>query len=289
MRKSWLVLTGFGVLLVLAAIGCNDDECASCPDPVVTPLGHARGVLGLGPSTVMAMEIFSNGALAPNPDSVKVGDSLVPREAWQFTLDWGLIDIHYIIDFTESASPTNCMYHHGDVATIRVWGQGRSSSCQLKILDPSLAAANITTPATDADTIASGAADTVFWNKVEHVDYYAFLIAWQLEGLVYPNISYHYSADTSFIVTGAMYPDSVTLIEIAVTPFTGPDPRTGQTNWSGDLLDGVVFSAGESDIIDIHVLPLLRSPGVALSEPVEKLPEWSAEEIVGNVYKQFEK
>ncbi|MCX6836113.1 MAG: hypothetical protein NTW07_13495 [candidate division Zixibacteria bacterium] len=291
MRKVWLVLLGFGVLLVLAAVGCND-ECASCPDPAVTPLGYATGWLTLNPGTIMPqLEIFGNGAVAPNLDSVKVGDSLIDREDWSMMTTAAFTDAHWVIPFSEAGDPSTYMYEHGDVATLRVWGSGRSGTCELKILNYTTAAANITSPAPLADSIAPGVADTIFWNRVEYADYYAIMIAWLVSegGGTHWTFTYHYATDTSFIVTGAMQLDSAIRYDFVVSPFTGPNPRTGRTNWTGTLLGGVVYSAGQYDITTVVIRPLLLSSGTALSEQTEARPEVSAEEIVRNVYKQFEK
>ena len=292
MRKSWLVLLGFGVLLVLAAVGCNDDECASCPDPAVTPLGYTTGWLILAPgATLPQLQIFGNGAVAPNMDSVKVGDSLIARELWSMMSTAPYADAHWMISFNETGDPSTYMYEHGDVATVRAWGSGRSGTCQLKILNIATATVNITDPAPLADTIAPGVADTIFWNEVEYADYYAVMIPWEVSegGGTHWTFTYHYATDTSFIVTGAMQPDSAVRYDFVVTPFTGPNPRTGKTNWTGTLLDGVVYSIGQHAITSVVIRPLTLSPGMALSEPAEKRPEFSAEEIVHNVYKQFEK
>jgi hypothetical protein len=292
MRKSWLVLTGFCVLLVLAAVGCNDDDCASCPDPVVTPLGNATGWLLLNPgATIPQLEIIGNGVVAPNLDSVKVGDSLIGRERWSMMSTAPYADAHWLISFSETGDPSTYMYEHGDVATLRVWGSGRSATCQLKILNREAATVNITMPLPFADSIAPGVADTIFWNRVEYADYYAIMIPWNVSegGSTYWTFTYHYATDTSFIVTGAMQLDSAIRYDFVVTPFTGPNPRTGQTNWTGTLLDGAVCSIGQFDVTTVMIRSLPLSPGMAPSEPAEKRPEFSAEEIVRNVYKRFEK
>jgi len=294
MHKIQMIIACLALLILLAAIGCsNNDECASCPD-LTTPLGHARGSLVLAPgATIMPeLQVFSNGAVAPNLDSVKVGDSLVDKNYWNVAGQISFADAHWVISFFETGNPSTYMYEHGDAATIRIWGEGRSSSCQVKILDPNLATANITIPVAMADTISPGGSDTVYWNKVEHVDYYAVMIAWFVTsgGDSRYVFAYYYATDTSFIVTGAMSPpDSVLNFNVHITPFNGPDPRTGQSNWSGALLDGVVYSYGYNAMTTIVVRSPIGSPEKALSEWMIEQPERSPEEMVANVYKKFEK
>jgi hypothetical protein len=293
MHKMQVILLGFGLLLMLAIIGCGDDDCPACPD-LVTPLGYTQCALILSPGAniVPGLEVFSYGAVAPSLDSVKVGDSLVDRLSWELAIRWPYADAHWLIGFHEDGDTGTFMYEHGDVATIDVWGEGRSSACQVKILNPDSAIANITDPAYLVDTIAPGGSDTVFWNTVEHVDYYAVMIAWlvQLGGDINYTFDYHYATDTSFIITGAMQPpDSVLEFNMHVTPFNGPDPRTGRSNWSGTLLDGVVCSYGYQNSTTIVIRSPIGPPPKALPKPAAGYPERNSEEIVASVYKKYGK
>lgn len=293
MQKKCMVVSVFGLLLVLAAAGCSDKECASCPDPAVTPLGYTKAALQLNPGAVVqpSLEVFGNGMVAPNLDSVKIGDSLVNRRDWMMTSGSMYADAHWAIVFSEDGDTSTYMYEHGDTATISVWGEGRSSSCRVKILSRNSAIAYITTPAYQADTIAPGASDTVFWNRVEHADYYAVMVPWRVisGGSAMWHFDYYYATDTSFIVAGAMQPDSLINFDVQVTPFNGPDPQSGQTNWRGTLLDGVVFSAGYPGMTNIVIRPPITMAARALSPAAEERPNVSPEEMVSNVYKKFGK
>ena len=101
MFKMQMLIPGFLLLIILAAVGC-DDDCPDCPD-LFTPLGHARGGLMLAPGAVMPeLQVFSNGAVAPNLDSVKVGDSLVDRQNWNLYSQYSFVDAHWAIYFTET-------------------------------------------------------------------------------------------------------------------------------------------------------------------------------------------
>jgi hypothetical protein len=175
------------------------------------------------------------------------------------------------------------------MATITVWGEGRSSSCRFAVLNPDSAQAHITDPLVYADTIAPGAPDTVYWNKVDHVDYYAVMIAW-FSPINWYTFYYYYATDTSFVITGSMQPDdSIIEYNVHITPFNGPDPRSGRSNWDGTLLDGIVCSYGWQDrtTIVFNTSPALAKPGVSGS--MKPAPAPSAEDIVSNVYKKYGK
>ena len=289
MQKIFLVVLSMGLILMLAFVGCDDDDSTS-PVSVTVPLGHATGglLLSSGATIMPQLEIKGNGAVAPDLDSVKVGDSLVSRSTWGLMSVSPYVDAHWIIFYDETGAPSTYMYRHGDTATVSVWGQGRSSTCDVKILDPSLANITEIDPLVRADTIAVGEADTVYWNTVEHADYYAIMMAWRIQtgGSSMYTFSYSYAIDTSFVVTGDMHLDSLLEFDVVVTPFTGPDPRTGRTNWNGTLLDGVMYSFGQYGSTTIVMEPL--GPILKTSTPVSSgRPEYSANDIVAEVYKKY--
>ena len=195
----------------------------------------------------------------------------------------------WMINYQEGGDPATYMYQHGDTAVITVWGEGRSSSCHLKILDVSAAAAQITSPLRHADTIALGQVDTVFWNTVDQIDYYAVMIPWWLDAPEFSGwtFEYYYATDTFFVVTGDMHPQFLDHFDVVITPFTGPDPRTGLSNWTGDFLDGVVYSFGDNNTTTIHIAadgPVAKATPRTASESSR---DWNARDIVRNVYSRY--
>lgn len=289
MHKMYMIIVFFGLVIMLVAAGCGDDEeCASCPEPAPNPLGFAQGFIALdNGGTLMILDILGNGSGMLQPDSIRVGDSLVSRSEWNFYYNWALTDLYCGVTFEEDGNAVNYMYDHGDTATIEVWGNGRSSTCRVKILEYVLSAANITYPANDADTIAPGAADTIFWNYIEDVDYYACVVIHMSQPAGDPIVEYYFTSDTSFILTGDMYGNLETTAEIYVNPFNGPDPRSGRSNWTGNLLGGVVYSAGPFDYVSIHIIQPTKSAAVMPAKPEIKLLQLSPEEIVANLYKKY--
>jgi hypothetical protein len=288
MRKSWLVLLGCGLMLILFAAGCDEDECMSCPDdPVVTPLGFTDGSLSLAPSAMLTeCHVYGYGAVAPNLDSVMVGDSAVPKSDWEIVFMPSPAGIHWKLNFIEDGIPSTFMYEHGDVATVRMWGNGRSGACQLKVLHPEPGRANITSPAPFEDTIASHESDTIYWNTVEHADYYAVTLGYTPVGGTFAYY-FDYTVDTSFVVTGTMQGNPLTQVGIAVTPFTGPDPRSGASNWTGNLLSGAIYSFGYWDEITIYVEHSVTAPPSGRSPAEVTRPEMTPAEMVGRVYEKY--
>ncbi len=284
MNKSLIAALLFG-LLVLALAGCGDDDKAT--DPAKTaPLGYTKGRIVVAPMTTMQLEIFGNGAVAPNLDSVKVGDSLVNELEWSMESGLMFADAYWRIPFYEDGDASTFMYDPGDTAVIDVWGEGRSSTCRVKLLDPTQSVAEIVSPATYADTISPDESDTVYWHKVAQADYYAVTVGFEHYSFNWL-FEYHYATDTMFVLTEEMIPDSVERCDIVITPFNGPDPQTDQTNWTGNLLDGVIFSAGGFDYITIVVSSPPPVPAGASSQLRPERPNWSEPEIVAKVYEKY--
>ena len=86
-----------------------------------------------------------------------------------------------------------------------------------------------------------------------------------------------------------MLPDSAMRYDVVVTPFTGPNPQTGLTNWNGTLMDGIIYSYGSFAVTSVVIRQPLPTANTALAVPTEARPEYNAEEIVVNVYKQSRK
>jgi hypothetical protein len=288
--KIWIVLSICGLLVVALAIGCGDEKCPSCP-ATVTPRGYAYGSIWLDPGVILPeMRVYGYGAVAPNLDSVKVGDSIVDKWNWSLASTWPYSDAYWMIHFFESGDVSTHMYHHGDTATVSIWGEGKSSTCRVKILDPDIARATITTPLMGEDTIAPGVADTVYWNDVDYADYYAIMVPFNVitGGGTMWTFYYDYTLDTFYTVTGAMQPDSLLYYDIVVTPFNGPDPRTGAGNWTGNLLTGKLYSSGGNVATRIFIDNVFLPSDKARLDVPENRPEWTAGEIIRKVYEKYE-
>ncbi len=284
MFKFLITGLAFGLLMLMGA-GCGDDDKATGPTKA-TPLGYAKGQIILVPHTGMQLEIFGNGAVTPNLDSIRVGDSLVNELEWSMESDLMFADAYWEIPFSEDGDALTFMYDPGDTAVIDVWGEGRSSTCRVKLLNPAQSEAEIISPAWFADTITPDESDTVYWHKVEQADYYAIMMpcAHYSGPWIF---SYYCATDTFFIITGDMLPDSVVQCDVVVSPFNGPDPRTDQTNWTGNLLDGVVYSAGGHGYTSIIIGSPPPSPAGTASHIQPEHANWNGQAIVAKVYEKY--
>lgn len=276
-----------GLLLVVMLAGCGKDDCASCPTQT-TPLAYAKGGVVVAPNTILEyFEVHGHGAVVPTLDSVRIGDSLVNRDSLIFSSHMLFADAYWEAYFSEDGDPSSFMYEAGDTAVIKVWGEGRSSTCRVKLLNPRDAPVHVTSPASLTDTVELGTSYTIYWNRVEHADYYAVGFAWVDHSSNY-SVDFLYTVDTSFIVTGDMVPDSVDYCQVAITPFNGPDPRTERSNWTGNLLDGIVYSPGVFETVTVDFSLPLGPPQPAVSSQFEgEPPAWNAHEIVGKMYEKF--
>jgi hypothetical protein len=286
---KYLFVACIVVGIMFCACGDDDDECPACPQQLTNPPGFTNGTFYLNPEAYMEyFYIYGFGAVPPNIDSVKIGDSLVNVDDIFYSYNADYADGYWEIYFDEDGNASTYMYDHGDTAVVVVYGEGLSSTCRLIILNALTAEANITSPAYDADTITAADSDTIYWNEVEHADYYAILLEFRdyANGSIDWYYRFDYSLDTSFIVTPEMYPDSLNYFYVDVTPFTGPDPRTGQTNWTGNLLGGKLYSLGWDDYVRIYGWNIPPAPAGKLSVE-ENRKEWTPAEIVKSVYDQF--
>ena len=286
MRIAFVWLATLFLMTGLLIVGCSDDdECPACPESS-SASGFVTGSIYLDPGAYLDyLWVYGQGAVPPNIDSVKVGDSLIEQDDIDYDYEEDYHDSFWEIYFYEDGD--NYMYEHGDMATVTIWGEGQSSTAQVIVLDDDMAEALVTSPEYDADTISSGESVDVYWNSVEYAQYYAIFV--EVRDVVNDNTTWYYkfdyAIDTTYTVTPDMLTDSVYYFYVNVTPFTGPDPRTGQSNWSGDWLDGTLYSFGESDWVRIYGwrLPPLKA---GRENGPEERPRLTPPEIIDQVYRK---
>ncbi len=292
MSGSTFIGVGLGLLLALAFAGCSNDNCVDCPG-TTAPLGYAYGSLVLVPEAFThQFEIHGHGAMAPDLDSIKLGDSLIGPSHWAVgSADGSYAGGYYAVFIQEMGDTSTFMYHHGDTATLTVWGEGRSSTCRLKLLDLDSSRAVITDPPPLGDTIMPGQSVTFSWSPASGADFYAIIIDWGLPfgpSHYYYDSRFYYTTDTFFTVPGSWQPDSLLHFGFHVTPFTGPDPRTGQSNWTGSLLDGVLYSFGITDARMIYLDTVAQSPSRSISpQAAAEETAMTPEQMVARVYEQY--
>ena len=153
------------------------------------------------------------GAVTPNLDSIKFGDSLLNfGDDLDYDYEEDYHDIFWEVYFDEDGDESTYMWQHGDIGTISVWGEGRSSVCSLKMLDPDSCEIDSMLPGYGTDTIARTATDTVHWNVADGADYYGIFVELRdmNNGSSDWYYSFHYAIDTFFVVTPDMRHDSTT-------------------------------------------------------------------------------
>ena len=254
MSKKWLIMICCGLLAMTLVVGCSDDDCTTCPE-VSTPKGYVYGTLVLDPEAYLDdMQIHGYGAIPPNIDSVKVGDSLVDPDDWDYEYEWEYEDNFWEIYFDEDGSTDTYMWNNGDIATVKVWGEGSVSTCSLKMLDDDTSVTEVIQPLYD-DTIDFDENVTVHWTTAKDADYYSVWLEYRtvVNGSSLWLYHYDYSLDTTYAIDASAFPDSLVYFYVNVTPFNGPDPRTGESNWTGGFLVGRLYSYGEEDYVRIQI------------------------------------
>jgi len=285
MRKTTLLLACLALLFPIIMSGCSDDDCATCYG---TGMGFATGSIYLDPEAYLDyMYIYGYGAVPPNIDSAAIGDSTIGVDDIYYNYEEDYHDAYWEIYFSEDGD--NYMYEHGDTAVMTVWGEGKSSTCRVVILDADSAEATITSPEYNADTVANDESVTTYWNTVPEADYYAIMLEFRnlVNGSSDWYYEFYYTLDTEFTVTPDHYPDSLYYFYVNVTPFTGPDPRTGKTNWTGDLLGGKLYSFGWDDYTRIYGWNYPIITGADKMVPGDDRPEWKPTDIVNAVYDKY--
>jgi len=168
MSKKLIILASIFIAALFIGIGCSDDDddCPACPDQI-SYKGWADGVIYLDPETYMYdMRVHRFGGVMPNIDSVMVGDSMVEQDDIDYDYFYDYGDNYWEIYFDEDGDSTTYMYESGDVATITVWGDGMTATCNLKLLDyDDDEIDSMITPAYNADTLAAGDSVTCTWVK----------------------------------------------------------------------------------------------------------------------------
>lgn len=285
MSKKLIILAGIFIAALFISIGCSDDDddCPACPDQIVYK-GWADGIIYLDPETYMSeMQIHRFAGIMPNIDSVQVGDSMIAPDdiGYDYYYDYG--DNYWEIYFDEDGDTSTYMYESGDIAIFTVWGDGRSSSCNLKLLDYDEDEIDSILPNYGADTLAIGDSVTCHWTGLENADYYNVQI--EVIDYVDGNSTWYYryynTTDTFFTVTPEMLTDSVSHIWVTAIPVTGPDPVTGTSNWTGNYITGRLYSYADYKYTRIYgwniPVPALK---VSIDAFDEQRPRKTQKEIV---------
>ncbi|HOD66374.1 MAG TPA: hypothetical protein PKM94_06740 [candidate division Zixibacteria bacterium] len=239
MQRVLIVLSALAVFLLLP-LGCSDDEsCADCP---ATPAGFVDGSITVNPQAIVNAVIYGYGGIVPSIDSIRLGDSLMTRPTDYNWFQDAPGRRHWQIGFSESAGGS-FLYSSGDVARLEIWGPGRQAVCDVVMLDPRDSEAQIISPVPGEDTVAPGESVTIVWQRIEHAQFYALMLTFfnRANAVTRQSLVTDWTADTSYTVRPVLYPDSLQLISVELSGFTGPNPSVG-SNFSGGWLTGRLIS-----------------------------------------------
>lgn len=285
MKKLLTALTV--MMLLVVVIGCSDDDdCATCSSGI-DQIGFVTGSIYLDPECYMdEMFIFGLGAVPPNIDSLTIGDSLLYGEEYlDYDYDEDYHENYWEVSFYEDGNETTYMYNHLDTATVTFYGEGKTSSATFKILDADSAECGYIEPDYNVDTVDAPDTVVVSWEPSDGADYYAVWVEFSTGNNYDYFYQYYYATDTTFTVLPEMFPDSVRYFYVDITPFTGPDPTTGEGNVTGDLLIGKIYSFGWSDYTRIQgwFVPVPTAKVAPEPERVERTPI----EKIDQIYKKY--
>ncbi len=270
MRNSLLVALGLLLLTGVIFVGCSDDDDDGLTSSGPGVLGFATGTIYLDPEAYMSdlWIMGNNGQITPYIDSFKVGDSLVERDDIDYDYNYDYHDGYWEIYFSEDGDTTTYMWDDGDMGHVYVWGEGRSSTATVKLLDYDVDGINWITPDYNEDTLTDATTSTCIWNKCPNAEWYAVWVE------VYRHENgendwfylWDYTYDTTYTVAGNVLGDSALYMYINVVPTSGPNPETGASNWTGNFCNGKLYGYADYDYTRIVVHGTFTEPGKVVPE-----------------------
>lgn len=283
MCRAIVVLTAIVVFSVLSFLGCgNDDDVitSSCPRPVVYADGHTF----VDSCLLLNLELYPYGGADPGIDSVTI-DGMPANVHRPVGLYGSGANWHtYIATLQKCAESPE--YASGDTVETIVYAGDRTGSCRVRLLDYTADAVGIVPPTDtvvfDDDTVE------IVWEKIVNADWYCIGITVEWNYSIIGNYVY-YTFDTTFTV-----PDSVLIPSIWddytwvwVMPVTGPDPRSPDGNWTGDLVAGRLFSYADWGEVFFRVWSMGAAERPSASSRARPRPEPSPGEIIRAVYDRY--
>lgn len=281
-KKTWIVMAV--VLLMVAFVaGCGDDDDNNPVTNAAPPL-WIDGSFCLTPSMQGTAMIYANGGALVTIDSARIGDSLCSVVAID---NFPFSDYTWSFVMAEDGTPSTYQYVSGDVADIRLWGDGKSSQCLLTMLHFANDESPFTLPNNDT-VILVGDTLTVFWATSTNAEWYAIFLDGRMDssGTKIYIRDYYWTYDTSMFLADTAYPHRVDYMNVSVVPTTGPSPVSTSGNITGSLAEGKLYSyAGLSHIRITYMLPVLLTQSSQVEVP--ERTEMTAGQIVEAVYNAY--
>jgi len=274
------------MLTFIMVISCDDDDCAPCPT-YTTPLAWTNGYANLDSYMYFYTDIMSHGGADPNIDSVKVDDSLCNLES-SYYYTYG--DPYYYASFDED-SDGNPEYVSGDTAVFTMYGDNRSSTCRLVLLDYYDDEADMIIPDDGDTTLTYGESFTCVWTKVDNAEWYGLELNYQVDSSgsnKYINI-YTYTTDTTYTIGDTLYGYPVERVYFYALPTTGPNPATNESNWVGDLCSGKLYSYSYFAWVRVYFESASKVSGQPGDLEQKEKPVKSAKEIIQKINETYKK
>ena len=257
MRKLWLILLSLMLLTTLLFVGCgDDDDDPATPTTSVTPATFTNGETYIydGDGLYFSIYAFVHGGATTNVDSVKIGTA----SALPISSDyWNYADPYWECEWSEDADPS--AYESGDNITISMYGDGKSSSCDITLLDYYGDQAEIISPVNNSTAEIGDTVEAV-WAAVDNAEYYAIHIErrWDSSGTTVWAYDYANTRDTTYTLPEHLTESTVDYFYFYVMPVCGPDPTSYTGNWTGSLTTGVLYSHAADDNVLVYIGPVPR-------------------------------
>jgi len=286
LHKNWFLIMAMIILAALFFVGCGDDcdENENVVAPTV-PATFTNGEIYTYDGNGLYFYIYTyvHGGANPGIDSILVDTMKTNINASYY---WNYADPYWYSDYYENSD--NSTYESGDNVIISMYGAGRSSSCNISLLDYYDDEANIISPSygTYVDT---GATVEIVWNNINNAEYYAIHteLRYDSSGTMAYEEDYTFTYDTTYTLSERFTDTTVEYFYFYVLPTCGPNPESYQGNWTGTFTTGNRYSYGDYDYTMVYVSvssdPSLMK-AVSTSKEDDVAPYKTPREIIQGVY-----
>ena len=280
LRKNWLLILAMVILATLCIVGCGDDDDGVVTPTVTAPATFTNGEIYTydGNGLYFYIYTFTHGGNFPEIDSIIVDTMPAIVNSSYY---WNYADPYWYSEYYEGEDPSD--YESGDNVTISMYGVGRSSSCNISILDYNDDAANIISPEYGSNVDPDATVEIV-WNQVENAEYYAIYTErrYDSSGTMTSEYVFTYTLDTTYTMPERFTETTVDYFYCYVLPTCGPDPSTNSGNWTGSFTTGVLYSYGNYDYAYIYVSSSSKANSTSKENGVA--PDITPREIIQGLF-----
>ncbi len=282
MRKNWFLILAMIILAALFIVGCGDDDDDNVAAPTV-PATFTHGEIYTYDDNGLYFYIYTYvyGGANPGIDSILVDTMKADIDNSYY---WNIADPYWYSQYYENDEFST--YASGDTVTVKMYGAGRSSTCNISLLDYDDDEANIITP--DYGTyVDTGATVEIVWNKIDNAEYYALSIEsrYDSSGTMLYDYDYAFTHDTTYTLPAQYTDTTIDYFYFYVLPTCGPNPESYTGNWTGTFTVGILYSYGDYDYTRVYVSsdpPLMKAASTSKEDDVA--PNKTPREIIQGVY-----